>query len=96
MTVFHEMLIEHLQEEQTSYHNILEDAYAKAKTVTHFKTSDWLDSPWPDFFEGVKPVQMTYPSTGVEESTLKLIGEKFSTPPEDYKIHGGKLEFGLS
>ncbi|XP_072050432.1 2-oxoglutarate dehydrogenase complex component E1-like isoform X2 [Amphiura filiformis] len=77
------------QEEQTSYHNILEDAYAKAKTVTSFKSSDWLDSPWPDFFEGVKPVQMTYPSTGVEETTLKLIGEKFSTPPEDYKIHGG-------
>ena len=43
-----------------------------------------------DFFEQMKPIQMTYPTTGVEETTLKLIGEKFSSPPENYKIHGGR------
>ena len=38
----------------------------------------------------MKPIQMTYPTTGVEETTLRLIGEKFSSTPENYKIHGGK------
>ena len=38
----------------------------------------------------MKPIQMTYPTTGVEETTLRLIGEKFSSTPENYKIHGGR------
>lgn len=48
---------------------------------------DWLDSPWSGFFEGRDP--MLLPTTGISEEILKHIGTVFSTPPEDFVIHGG-------
>lgn len=79
------------EEENASYGKILEDAYQQAKQSRKFKTADWLDSPWPEFFDKNKTVQMAYPSTGIEETTLQVIGEAFSTPPEGYTIHGGLI-----
>ena len=58
-----------------------------AKKETAVKNTDWLDSPWGNFFEGRDPMKM--PITGVSEDVLHHIGTVFSTPPDDFVIHGG-------
>lgn len=58
-----------------------------AKKETAVANTEWLDSPWTDFFQ--KKDQMKLPSTWVKESTLTHIGQVFSSEPEDFVIHGG-------
>ncbi|BFZ03136.1 hypothetical protein BsWGS_06175 [Bradybaena similaris] len=75
------------EEEMTKYDKICEEAYSLAKKETAVSNIDWLDSPWSGFFEGRDPMRL--PLTGVAEETLQHIGSVFSTPPEDFVIHGG-------
>ncbi len=58
-----------------------------AKKETAVKATDWLDSPWGGFFEGRDPMTLT--STGCMEDVLKHVGQKVSTPPDNFVIHGG-------
>ncbi|XP_041362850.1 2-oxoglutarate dehydrogenase, mitochondrial-like isoform X1 [Gigantopelta aegis] len=75
------------EEEVAKYDKICEEAYVAAKKETAVKNTDWLDSPWGNFFEGRDPMKM--PITGVSEDVLHHIGGIFSTPPDDFVIHGG-------
>ncbi|XP_071506052.1 2-oxoglutarate dehydrogenase complex component E1-like [Diadema antillarum] len=81
------MTEQEFEEEQIVYDKICEDAYQNAKKMTEIRNADWLDSPWHGFFN--KEIPLQYPSTGVDEETLKYIGEKFSTNPDDLTLHGG-------
>uniref|UniRef100_A0A5K3FXF4 2-oxoglutarate dehydrogenase, mitochondrial n=2 Tax=Mesocestoides corti TaxID=53468 RepID=A0A5K3FXF4_MESCO len=69
------------------YHKICDDAYAEAKSQTVTYNRAWLDSPWEKFFEDRDPMYL--PSTGVEESQLKHIGEIVSGYPDNFVIHPG-------
>ncbi|XP_060651901.1 2-oxoglutarate dehydrogenase-like, mitochondrial isoform X2 [Drosophila nasuta] len=74
------------------YENICEEAFALAKTETHVKYKDWLDSPWSGFFEGKDPLKVA--PTGVKEETLIHIGNRFSSPPPnaaEFVIHKGLM-----
>ncbi|ELU17896.1 hypothetical protein CAPTEDRAFT_171283 [Capitella teleta] len=77
------------EEEVHKYDKICEGAYVAAKKETAIHNRQWLDSPWTGFFEGKDP--MDCQKTGVEETTLKHIAEKFSEqPPEEgFTVHGG-------
>ena len=41
----------HNQEEIATFDKIMNDAYQKSTAVTKMKLTDWLDSPWDNFFE---------------------------------------------
>ncbi|CAO1326799.1 unnamed protein product [Diamesa tonsa] len=74
------------------YEKICDDAMEQAKTETHIKYKDWLDSPWSGFFEGKDPLKVS--PTGVIEETLVHIGNRFSQPPPnaaEFKIHKGLM-----
>ncbi|XP_030386169.1 2-oxoglutarate dehydrogenase-like, mitochondrial isoform X2 [Scaptodrosophila lebanonensis] len=74
------------------YESICEEAFALAKTETHVKYKDWLDSPWSGFFEGKDPLKVA--PTGVKEETLVHIGNRFSSPPPnaaEFVIHKGLM-----
>ncbi|XP_033747681.1 LOW QUALITY PROTEIN: 2-oxoglutarate dehydrogenase, mitochondrial-like [Pecten maximus] len=75
------------EEEEKKYDTICETAYIESKKQTAVKNSDWLDSPWGDFFSNQDP--MKYPTTGVSEDVLTHIGNQVSTAPENFDIHGG-------
>lgn len=77
------------QEEVAKYDKICEEAYVAAKKETAVKNTDWLDSPWPGFFEGKDPMKI--PSTGCSEDVLRHVGQSVSTPPDNFVIHGGIL-----
>ena len=78
------------QAEVQKYEQICEDAFLKAKKATAIKNSEWLDSPWGDFFEKRDP--MTVPDTSVSEDTIQHIGQIFSSSPaQDFTVHNGKL-----
>ncbi|XP_059615718.1 2-oxoglutarate dehydrogenase complex component E1 isoform X1 [Phlebotomus argentipes] len=74
------------------YEKICEEAFELAKTETHIKYKDWLDSPWSGFFEGKDPLKVC--PTGVHEETLVHIGNRFSQPPPnaaEFTIHKGLM-----
>ncbi|XP_075159949.1 2-oxoglutarate dehydrogenase-like, mitochondrial isoform X3 [Haematobia irritans] len=74
------------------YEKICEEAFELAKTETHIKYKDWLDSPWSGFFEGKDPLKVS--PTGVKEETLVHIGNRFSSPPPnaaEFVIHKGLI-----
>lgn len=75
------------QEEIAKYDKICEEAYSLAKKETAVSHSDWLDSAWNGFFEGRDPMKL--PTTGISEDVLNHIGSVFSTPPDNFVIHGG-------
>lgn len=75
------------EEEISKYDKICEEAHAMSKKQTAVSNMDWLDSPWHGFFDGRDPMQL--PTTGISEDTLAHIGGVFSTPPENFVIHGG-------
>lgn len=77
---------------RAKYEKICEDALEQAKTETHIKYKDWLDSPWSGFFEGKDPLKVS--TTGCIEETLIHIGNRFSQPPPnaaEFRIHKGLL-----
>jgi 2-oxoglutarate dehydrogenase E1 component len=78
---------EEFDETVSKYDAICEREFQAAKKVTAVSNRDWLDSPWDGFFEGKQ--QMHIPDTGIDEATLKHIGDKFSQEPVDYKLHLG-------
>ncbi|KAM6956511.1 LOW QUALITY PROTEIN: 2-oxoglutarate dehydrogenase-like, mitochondrial [Aplochiton taeniatus] len=83
--------LQEFEEEVAKYDKICEEAYTRSKDEKILRISQWLDSPWPDFFtaEG-EPRSMTCPPTGIEEEILQHIGLKASCVPiEDFKIHPG-------
>ncbi|XP_073843851.1 2-oxoglutarate dehydrogenase complex component E1-like isoform X4 [Musca autumnalis] len=74
------------------YEKICEEAFELAKTETHIKYKDWLDSPWSGFFEGKDPLKVS--PTGVKEETLVHIGNRFSAPPPnaaEFVVHKGLI-----
>ncbi|XP_063701924.1 2-oxoglutarate dehydrogenase complex component E1 isoform X3 [Culicoides brevitarsis] len=74
------------------YDKICDEAFEQAKTETHIKYKDWLDSPWSGFFEGKDPLKVL--PTGVIEETLVHIGNRFSSPPPnaaEFVIHKGLM-----
>lgn len=83
---------EEVKSVKDKYEKICEDAMEQAKTETHIKYKDWLDSPWSGFFEGKDPLKVS--TTGVIEETLVHIGNRFSQPPPnaaEFRIHKGLL-----
>lgn len=83
---------EEVKSVRDKYDKICEDALEQAKTETHIKYKDWLDSPWSGFFEGKDPLKVS--ATGVPEETLIHIGNRFSQPPPnaaEFIIHKGLL-----
>ena len=80
-------LQEEYEAEVAKYDNVLDDAYAGAKKEAAIHNTHWLDSPWTGFFENRDPMMM--PFTGIDTDTINHIGEKFTTPPEDFTLHGG-------
>ncbi|CRK95808.1 CLUMA_CG009261, isoform C, partial [Clunio marinus] len=83
---------EEVKSVRDKYEKICEDAMEQAKTETHIKYKDWLDSPWSGFFEGKDPLKVS--PTGVIEETLIHIGNRFSQPPPnaaEFIIHKGLL-----
>lgn len=83
---------EEVKSVRAKYEKICEDALEQAKTETHIKYKDWLDSPWSGFFEGKDPLKVS--PTGVIEETLIHIGNRFSQPPPnaaEFAIHKGLL-----
>ncbi|CAH1712620.1 unnamed protein product [Chironomus riparius] len=83
---------EEVKSVREKYDKICEDALEQAKTETHIKYKDWLDSPWSGFFEGKDPLKIS--ATGVPEETLIHIGNRFSQPPPnaaEFIIHKGLL-----
>uniref|UniRef100_A0A1B0GI66 2-oxoglutarate dehydrogenase complex component E1 n=2 Tax=Lutzomyia longipalpis TaxID=7200 RepID=A0A1B0GI66_LUTLO len=79
------------------YEKICEDAFELAKTETHIKYKDWLDSPWSGFFEGKDPLKVC--PTGVHEETLVHIGNRFSQPPPnaaEFTIHKGLMREAMA
>lgn len=78
-----------VQGERQKYEQICEEAFQKAKQATAIRNSEWLDSPWPNFFDSRDP--MAVPDTGIAEDTLTHIGTMFSQVPEgEFKVHNGK------
>lgn len=83
---------EEVKSVRDKYDKICEDALEQAKTETHIKYKDWLDSPWSGFFEGKDPLKIS--PTGCIEETLVHIGNRFSSPPPnaaEFKIHKGLM-----
>ena len=78
---------EEYEAEVAKYDTVLDDAYLGAKKETAIHNIHWLDSPWTGFFENRDPMMM--PFTGLDMDTLQHIGKAFSTPPEDFTLHGG-------
>lgn len=77
------------QQERQKYEQICEDSFLKAKKATAVKNTEWLDSPWPNFFVARDPMKL--PDTSVAEERLQLIGQSVSTPPsDDFTVHNGK------
>ncbi|KAF6023589.1 hypothetical protein EB796_018093 [Bugula neritina] len=77
------------QAERQKYEQICEDAFTKSKKATVLRNREWLDSPWPNFFDTRDPMKV--PDTSISEDQLKHIGTVFSTPPpqQDFKVHNG-------
>lgn len=78
---------DYFKQEKEKYHEICENAYKSAATITHVRNKDWLDSPWEGFFAGRDP--NVIPSTGVSDDVMKVIAEKFSSHPQDFVVHRG-------
>lgn len=85
------LLALHTQEEIDKYDKICEEAYVLAKKETAVSNAEWLDSPWTDFFSSHRSDQMKLPSTFTSEDILTFIGEKMSTVPDDFVVHGGEV-----
>ena len=54
------------------------------------KNSEWLDSPWGDFF--VNKDQMKVAPTGIPEDVVQKLGIQASSVPKDLKIHSSKAQ----
>ncbi|KAM8709170.1 hypothetical protein ACLKA7_016046 [Drosophila subpalustris] len=74
------------------YEKICNDAYEESKKHTEFKYSDWLDSPWPGYFQGRDRLKVC--PTGVNSKVLDHIGKIYSSPPPEerkFVVHKGIL-----
>ncbi|XP_055532171.1 2-oxoglutarate dehydrogenase complex component E1 isoform X1 [Wyeomyia smithii] len=83
---------EEVKSVKDKYEKICDEAFEQAKSETHIKYKDWLDSPWSGFFEGKDPLKVA--PTGVIEETLIHIGNRFSAPPPnaaEFAIHKGLM-----
>lgn len=82
---------EDIDDEIATFDKILNDAYQNSQGITKMKLTDWLDSPWNNFFkcdENKVPILVPTPSTGANDSVLKIIAEKFSEDPP-ITVHPG-------
>lgn len=72
------------------YDKICEDAYVNAKKISVTRNSQWLDSPWPGFFEGRDPMKMV--ETSITTEIIDRIGHMIGSPPDDtnFSVHPGK------
>lgn len=70
------------------YDKILDGSFENAKTRPELKIADWLDSKWGDFFKKHDLLGKLHP-TGTDMNTLMGIGNKYSTPPENFNLHPG-------
>ena len=74
--------------EVTKYDQICEAAHVEASDKDH-QNDKWLDSPWKGFFDESGPPLASVPSTGVDISRLRHIGERCSSHPPDFNVHSG-------
>eukprot|EP00116_Pleurobrachia_bachei_P005849 sb/3466111/ len=80
-----------IDDELASFDKILNDAYNASLAITKMKLTDWLDSPWDNFFEcdaNKVPLIVPTPPTGASEDVLNKVAEKFSEDPP-IQIHSG-------
>ena len=80
---------EEVDDVKAHYEAILQEGYKNLEKQTQIRYRDWIDSPWHNFFDtGKDPIKVE--PTGVDEDTLKYIGNVFSSAPEgNFKIHPG-------
>lgn len=76
------------QNEIEKYDQICKKAYDDSKGILVNKNSEWLDSPWGDFF--VNKDQMKVAPTGISEDIVQKLGVQASTYPKDLEIHSSK------
>lgn len=82
--------MEEYTEMNAKYEKICNDAYEESKKLTEFKYSDWLDSPWPSYFQGRDRLKVC--PTGVRVRVLEHIGNIYSAPPPEerkFVVHKG-------
>jgi hypothetical protein len=70
------------------YDQICKKAYDDSKGILVNKNSEWLDSPWGDFF--VNKDQMKVAATGIPEDVVYKLGVQASSVPKDLNIHSSK------
>ncbi|XP_060652293.1 2-oxoglutarate dehydrogenase complex component E1 [Drosophila nasuta] len=76
----------------SGYEKICNEAFEESKKNESFKYSDWLDSPWPGFFQGRDRLKMC--PTGVNVKVLEHIGNIYCAPPPEernFAVHKGIL-----
>ncbi|XP_032868746.1 2-oxoglutarate dehydrogenase-like, mitochondrial isoform X2 [Amblyraja radiata] len=85
------LTLQEFEEEVANYDRICEEAYTRAKDEKILQIKEWLDSPWPGFFDqNGEPKSMTCPPTGITEDVLDQIGNiASSVPVENFIIHRG-------
>ena len=77
------------QDEEAKYLKVLDDAHmTSSKTKAGLVNREWLDSPWPDFFN--PEIEMVLPSTGCDEQKLRHIGGLLSQSPPNFKLLAGR------
>ncbi|XP_065318343.1 2-oxoglutarate dehydrogenase complex component E1-like isoform X2 [Gordionus sp. m RMFG-2023] len=77
-----------IETEKEEYKKICEGSHNTVKQITKMMHTQWLDSPWDGFFKGKDPLKTR--STGVPETVLNHIGQKFSEfPPAPFSLHSG-------
>ena len=77
-----------IQEQEKWVWAKLEEAYEKSKSYEP-EEQQWLSSAWEGFPSPRELAEnvLEQHKTGVELDTLRYIGEKISTYPEDFKVH---------
>jgi len=82
---------EDVDKEIAHFDDILNEAYSASATNRKIRMTDWLDSPWENFFEvddNKVPILRPCPPTGANAEVLNLIGNKFCEDPP-ITVHPG-------
>eukprot|EP00127_Corallochytrium_limacisporum_P007174 Clim_evm47s243 gene=Clim_evmTU47s243 len=80
------MTKEEQEKEITGYNEMCRMAYDRSKTQK-IKISEWLESKWEGFKSKKQLARIR--NTGVPLDTLRQVGMKFSSYPQDFSIHNG-------
>ncbi|MBL7983556.1 MAG: 2-oxoglutarate dehydrogenase E1 component [Flavobacteriales bacterium] len=80
------------KEMEESFTNMLDDRLSEAKQVRVGKITNFMEERWKGFKRAEETDFARSPATGVDEATLRMIGEKLSELHPDGKKFFSKLE----